>query len=378
MVLNTAGLGGVPQVAYQFTRHLPREKYDFKLFLLKSTPADDAARSALLAQFNSLDMTVKVASGRGGKFGAISELVTWLNAEHIDLLHTHSYRPNLYARTAGLICRSRGLRIVAHYHNQYDDKWSQNPDLLGVERQLAESTDAMIAVSYSVRDHIAEQLELSPERLSVIHNGCDSMPLTDSAPADAKAKFGVAADRPMIGLVGRICEQKGQADLVEAAAMLKQQHPGVVVLLIGDTEDKSLYKRLQARIGQLKLEETVRFTGHLDDMGKVYCALDVLVAPSRWEGFGLMLVEAMAAGTPIVASNVGAIPEVVEDGKSAVLVPPREPEVLAAAVSSLLHDKERCEQLSAAGRSRYQHFNWPTAARQLEQVYDRVLIRSPG
>jgi glycosyltransferase involved in cell wall biosynthesis len=220
---------------------------------------------------------------------------------------------------------------------------------------------------------VRESLGVPAERLAVIPNGVDRERF--AAPADraaARAALGIEDDRPVVALVGRISEEKGQDDYVRAAPGVVAELPGALFLIVGSTAKDAAAAPLRdlARAGGV--EDAVRFTGYVDDMPALYAAIDVLAAPSRWEGFGLMLVEAMAAGVPIVASAAGAIPEVVGDGP-ALLVPPREPAALGAAIRRVLSDPDAARAMAAAGRERATAFSWDRSAERLEAVYDEAL-----
>jgi glycosyltransferase involved in cell wall biosynthesis len=378
MVLNTMGLGGVPEVAYQLLRELAGSRYDLRLCILKGEGAADSARAAREARFKALGVRIHYATRTPGKLGSIADVAEWLDAERIDLLHTHSYRPNVYARMAGALCRPNGLRVVAHYHNQYDDKWESTPEMLSLERQLAKGCDAMFAVSDAVRRHVAERLGLNPERIEVVPNGVDVSAFQGIDRAAAREALGLGRDRPVFGLIGRLCEQKGQEDFVEAAILLAHRCPDALFLMVGGIEDKALHQRLEPRIAAAGLSGTIRFTGHWTDIASVYAALDAVVAPSRWEGFGLMLIEAMASRRPIVAARVGAIPDVVREGETALLVPPRDPQALAAAMASLIDDLDLRARLGAAGVCDLDQYSWPRAAERVAAICDRVLAAAPG
>jgi glycosyltransferase involved in cell wall biosynthesis len=378
MVLNTMGLGGVPEVALQLMRHLPRDRFDLALCILKREATPDAARTDRQARFEALGVSVHYATDSSGKLEAVADVARWLDAERIAVLHTHSYRPNVYARLAGALCRPNGLRVVAHYHNHYDDKWNRDPVMLTFERQLAAGTDAMIAVSESVRGHVAARIGIGEGRVDVVSNGVDVTAFDGVDRAAARASLGLDGTRPVLGLIGRVCEQKGHEDFVEAAIRLAASHPDALCLMVGHLEDVALCERLRQRIETAGRGDHIRFLGHRTDIAGVYAALDVVVAPSRWEGFGLMLVEAMAAGRPVVASRVGAIPEVVREGETAILVPPRDPAALADALAALLADPVRQGALAAAGLREHGRFSWTGAAERVATIYDRVLAVDRG
>jgi glycosyltransferase involved in cell wall biosynthesis len=364
MVLNTLGYGGVPEAALNLAHHLPRDRYAPQVFVLKGDTPDPA----LQRRIEKAGIPVTFARATDGKIGTIAELAAWIAEQNVSILHCHSYRPNLYARMAGALHRPAGLRVVAHYHNQYDDKWLPDSPALLLERQLVGVTDAMIAVSASVRAHVADRLALPADRIILLPNGVTPDKVRPIPRAEARAALGIAAGDLAIGLIGRICAQKGQEDMVEAALFLQRTRPEALILMIGAIEDAALHRRLVTRIADQGATDRIRFTGHLPDIAPAYAALDILVAPSRWEGFGLMLVEAMAAGLPIIASDVGAIPEVT--GGAATLVPPSDPVALAAEIAAM--DAPARDRASAAGRLRAQTFCWPTAANHLAALYDRL------
>lgn len=364
MVLNTLGSGGVPEAALNLATHLPRDRYQPSVFVLKG----GVENPTLTERFAQADIPLTVASQGDGKIGSIAELVGWLGQERIDILHSHSFRPNLYARMAGAIRRPSGLRIVAHYHNQYDDKWTDPSPALSLERSLAATTDAFVAVSASVRDHITRRLGLPDGVITVIPNGLTEAKVRPLSRAEARARLDLGAGDLAIGLIGRVCAQKAQDVMVDAALLLQQTRPEAVVLMIGAPEDATLQAQLVARIEAAGASGRIRFCGHMADIATAYAALDILAAPSRWEGFGLMLVEAMAAGLPIVASDAGAIPEVTAG--AARIVPAGDPRALADAIGSF--DAGARAIARERGILQARDFTWPAAAERLSQLYDTL------
>jgi glycosyltransferase involved in cell wall biosynthesis len=370
MVLNTIGFGGVTEVAWQLAQRVSTGAFSLKLCVLKKSADENAER---LKRFTDLGIPVHFATEGAGKFEIVSAVADWLAQDHIDLLHTHSYRPNLYARLAGVMRHTSGVKLVAHYHNQYDDKWGQEPALLALERHMAASTDAMIAVSDAVRRHVAEQLHINATTIDVIPNGVDAERFANGDRIAARQALGLEQHHVVFGLIGRICEQKGQDIFTAAAIALAQDIPEARFLIIGDAENETLSARLRQNIKDAGLLDVIRFTGHQSDMADIYAALDVVVAPSRWEGFGLMLVEAMAAGRPIIATEVGAIPEVIGNSGAALLIPPDDAPSLAAAMRNLTRDQKSWSAMAAAGRARQHAFSWAESTARLTAIYHRVL-----
>lgn len=369
MAINTLGTGGVPEAVLGLARHLPRDRFNPVLYVMRPPLEADAAQ-AMAARFDQADVPVVIAPPGDGKLGSVATMADWLVAERIDILHSHSFRPNLYARLAGQLGGRGGLRMVAHYHNQYDDKWTDGSYALGLERHLAHATKAMVAVSGAVRTHIAARIGVDPARIDVVLNGIDPDKLRECDRDAARRALGVGPDDLAIGCIGRVCRQKGQDVFVQAALALLGRMPQARFLIIGSAEDAALAAALQEQIAAAGATDRIRFLGHRQDMAPIYRALDILAAPSRWEGFGLMLAEAMAAGCPVVASHVGAIPEVTAG--AALLVPPDDANALAAALARM--DLPLRHDLRAKGIVRSRAFVWEQASAQMAAIYDRMLV----
>jgi glycosyltransferase involved in cell wall biosynthesis len=370
-ILNAMGLGGVPQVAWQLMRRLPPDRFDLRVYSMRRAQGEEDARDALRTGLEDAGVPVAFPRVKGSML-VVADLCDWLVAEGVDLVHTHSYRPNLQGRLAAMPLRENGMRIVAHYHSAHDDK-RNDEGTLTLERALTHVTDRVIACSPAAGDHVAELLGVPLERLTVVPNAVDVDRFANGGErAAARAALGIENDRPVVALVGRIDPLKGQDDYVRAAPLVRAAHPDALLLLVGSTAKDDVAAPIRDLIAAEDVADVVRFTGYLDDMPGLYSAIDVLAAPSRSEGFGLMLVEAMAAGVPIVASAVDAIPEVVGDGP-ALLVPPYDPGAVAAAINRVLTDRDAAAAMGAAGRERARAFSWERSAAMLAAVYDEVL-----
>jgi len=402
-VLNTAGLGGVPEAAWQLLTRLPAARWERHLYVM-SPPASSAdqtdqaaqARAERLARFEAAGIHVSGCVAGDGPLARQAAFGEWIHRHRIALLHTHSYKPNLQARLQAAALGPTGLPLVAHYHNQYDNKW-QADGSLALDRQLAERSAALVACSTAVAGHVEERLGLAAGRVVVVPNGVDGERFRPAADAAARVaarqrllpQLGWTAgdedpeglaSQPWIALVGRLSRQKGQDLLLRAAARLRHAHPEARWLLVGSADDTATRDELLALAAALRLPANrVSLPGHLQDMPTLYQGIDLLAAPSRWEGYGLMLVEAMACGTAIVASRAGAIPEVVGDGeladrdRPAELVASDDVDALAAAIGGLLRDPERRHALGRAGPARVATLGWQRSADRLGALYDELL-----
>lgn len=186
------------------------------------------------------------------------------------------------------------------------------------------------------------------DRLEVAYNGIDlGTPPTDEEREAARRALGLAVDRFVVGTVARLDPVKDLGTLIEAFETVAHETPGTTLLIVGEGPERT---RLEEIVRTRNLSASVLFSGHRADVRELLPGLDVYANSSLTEGVSLTIVEAMAASLPVVATRVGGNPEVVEEGRTGALVPPRDPEALALAIGSLRADGERCRAWGAAGR----------------------------
>ncbi len=228
----------------------------------------------------------------------------------------------------------------------------------------------LIAVSHATRRLLVEHLGVSHQQVGVIYEGVE--PLFCPRPAQQVEQFrrrwGVP-ETPLLLHVGHTQPRKNLEGLLRALAILRKRVPNVVLLQVGGIPTL----RQQRLIATLSLAENVRFLGRVDDEALVllYNLADVFVFPSLYEGFGFPVLEAMACGTPVVASNTSSLPEVV--GDAGLLVDPRSPESIAVAIHRLLSDPDLRHTLRRRGRERAAKFSWERTARETLAVYESLL-----
>lgn len=369
-VMNGMGLGGVPPIVQQLMSALPRDRYELSVYCLKRHSDASPGREARLREFEAAGLPVRFPDSKETPLQAIGRLCEWMDEDRIDILHTHSYQPNLLARMAGVVSGRRDMRIVAHYHNFYDDKWTAE-GTLPLDRRLGRSTDVLIACSDAVRSHMAERLQVPPESIEVIRNGvdCDRFAVAHDTAA-IRQSLGIPSGARVIASVGRISRQKASDDVVRAAKAICDARADCVFVMAG-ADDDPFAPAVRQLVSELGLGERIVFTGHVSDVAPLYALADVVVMPSRWEGFGLVLVEAMASGTPLVTTPVGPIPEVVGED-AALFVPPDSAADLAKAILRLLDDAPLAARLASRGRARARTFSWAHAGAQLDALYARV------
>jgi glycosyltransferase involved in cell wall biosynthesis len=233
-----------------------------------------------------------------------------------------------------------------------------------------ERADHVIAVSEATRHDLIELYQTPPEKISVLYHGVtpNFEPVIEPGQlAAARQKYGLG-EQPFILSVGTIQPRKNYQRLIQALAKLDS---AVALVIVGSKGWK--YEDIFAEVARLDLAERVHFPGFVAeaDLPALYSAATLFVYPSLYEGFGLPVLEAMACGTPVVASNQSALPEVV--GEAGLLVNPRDVEAMAAAVSRLLDEPDLRQCLAEAGRARAAHFTWASMAVKLLDLYQKIV-----
>lgn len=198
---------------------------------------------------------------------------------------------------------------------------------------------------------------------------------TPAAPsgADVRSELGIAADAPLVGVVAGLRAPKALDIFIRAVDELRRKHAGLRALIVGNPDASGEDKRLLDLMRELSLDDTLIFTGLRRDVADVLAAMDVAVLSSDHEGSPLSVMEYMEAARPVVATNVGGIPDLVVDGVTGILVPPRDPTALAAAISGLLDDPDLRRRLGEAGRARRRsEFDISNTVRRVEDLYEEL------
>ncbi len=288
-----------------------------------------------------------------------------------DIVHTHMDVADFYGALAGRLGGARCVVSTKHAPDEFRTRrtWKRYPFLL-LERLAYEMDDAVIVVSEGLRSFLETAEHLPSRKMVVIGHGIDATS-PGLAPMEARRRLGLPPHAPLIGAVGRLSPEKGQAVLLRALPAVLAAFADAGCVLAGEGPSRP---GLEAEARRLGVQERVVFLGHRRDVPTVLAALDLFVQPSIYEGFGLSLLEAMAAGLPIVASRVGGIKELVEDGATGVLVRPQDPGALGEAIVRLLRDRGGAGRLAeaAAARARERHSLAGVAAR-VDDLYREIL-----
>ncbi len=262
------------------------------------------------------------------------------------VLHCHHYSPYVYGQIAAL--RRPGLRVVFTEHGRLSDAPPSAKRRIA-NLVLGRLPARIYAVSRHLRRHMVAE-GFPPHRVGVVYNGIDvGPPPAPEDRAEARRLLSVPGDRFLVGTVGRLDPVKDLAMLIAAVAALRRDVPAAELVVVGDGPER---ERLAEAARAAGVAGAVRFTGHRGDVRRLLPALDIYANSSTHEGVSLTILEAMAAGLPVVATAVGGNPEVVRDGETGVLVPARAPDALARAARDLAAAPAARRALGEAGRRR--------------------------
>lgn len=295
------------------------------------------------------------------------KLRNYILRENIHIVHTHLIHADFYGTLAAKLAGV--ATILSSRHN--DDRFRKYLPLIWLNRFLARWHSNIIVISDWIGVFLQEVEKIPVEKIVRIHYGLEAKIIIDKTnPQYIRQQFQIPNQVPVIVTIGRLTDQKGHTYLLRAVKQVKAQFPDLRVLIIGDGE---LRPELENQSKELELEANVIFPGYRNDALKLLSGCDFFVFPSLWEGFGLVLLEAMALKKAIVASNVSAIPESVVDGKTGILVPPKDPEKLAEATVTLLNDHELRLSMGEAGYIHLQdNFSVQKMVTATETLYMRV------
>jgi glycosyltransferase involved in cell wall biosynthesis len=285
---------------------------------------------------------------------------------HVSLIHSNelpSFQPAGYA--------ARLLRLPAITHVRFPNgaagyKWFSRPGF----------SLALFVSSYLLKAATDEALSLFAGRSEVLHDGVEPQPTwSDEQRVCCRRELGLPDRATIVAITGQIAEVKGIWDFVEAARILAQRTSDALFVVVGDDlkENGRVRRMMEERVAALGLRDRFRFLGFRRDVPRIVQAFDIIAVPSHVEPLGNATLEAMAAGRPVVGSNVGGIPEMVDDGTTGVLVPPRDPEGLARALENLVQDADCRGKMAVAARRRARDvFGMEAHGRHLQAQYDRI------
>jgi glycosyltransferase involved in cell wall biosynthesis len=314
-----------------------------------------------------------------GDLRALAGLWRLLRDFRPHVVHTHTAKAGVLGRLAAVAAR---VPVVVHtYHGHVLRGYfgrAKSAAFRLVERALGVLTSALVTVSESVKQDLVA-LGIAPaERIRVVPLGLELQPLASRLPRGTlRGEAGFAADAPLVGMVGRLVPIKDVPTFLRAARVLVDRRPAIRFSLVGDGDERA---SLESAARALGLADVVRFHGWRRDLPAVYGDLDVVVNCSRNEGTPVALIEALAAGRPVVATAVGGTPDLLQQGSFGTLVPAGDAEALARAIEAALDDAAPARARAEAGRAHVlAHYGVSRLVRDLDALYRELLTaRSHG
>ncbi len=307
----------------------------------------------------------------GSFFRSLQKLSLFLRREGVDIINAHGYHDHLLSLVAAKIAGVKTLVRTKHNHKPLKGGFFSR-FIYGY------LTDKIVAVSNHTREVLIES-GLRPEQVTTIYTAID---LERFSPQEKNRKllreFNLSPEKPVIGTVARLSDRKGMPFLLDAVKLIADKGKKFSCIIVGGGGSKSQEKidLLKRKAELLGITPYLVFTGLRTDIPDLLSIFDIFVLPSLDEALGRSLVEAMAAGKPVVASNVGGIPEAVEDGKTGILVPTRDAPAIANAISFFLDDLSRAKEMGRAGRRRAEEmFDVVKMVDDICALYDSLLKR---
>jgi glycosyltransferase involved in cell wall biosynthesis len=295
-----------------------------------------------------------------------------IRREGIQLIHAYGWYPNVFTIPAAAMATN--CVTIASVRDM--GVFSDRPKMRSLTQTLAcRFADCIVANSHAVRGWLMKQ-GISSTDIQVIPNGIVVPPRPASAEGLAiRSELNIAPDAPVIGVISRLTRTKGLEFFLDAAASVAARFPSVRFLIVGESCSEPAYRtELQNRAAALNIQDRVIFTGQRNDVPKILREINISVLPSLSESFSNTVLESMANGLPVVATNVGGNPELILDGSSGILVPPRDARALAGAMTQLLESPELAKRLGEAAREKViKEFSLECTMGRTERLYMTLL-----
>lgn len=365
-VITSTGIGGAEKQLFELVTRLDVERFEPMVCSLKPSGPVGEALQARGIPFFSLDMPdAGGLRGMAVTMRSVYRLLMLVAALSPDILHTFLFRANQIGRFVALvqgtpvICAVRTQEMEKQFHHTCDSKTSF-------------MVDHYTANSEGVREFTITKSRLKPENITTIANGIDMEPFRGSrCDSELKKSLGLAPEHRVITAVGRLRKEKGYPFLLTAFKGVVEEWPDTRLLIAGEGEEEASLKQHARELG---IAEKIVFAGLRTDIPAILALSEIFVLSSLWEGMPNAVLEAMAAGRPVVATRVGGVPELVVEGETGLTVPPSDAAALRQALLSMLKDSERARLMGEKGRERAEkHFDIRLTVRKTEELYMKVL-----
>jgi glycosyltransferase involved in cell wall biosynthesis len=292
----------------------------------------------------SVDARALHLGGARNALRALAELIMVTRRSRPDVVVVRSFNAETLGRIAARIAGVK--HSIVWVHSMLDLR-PRSRFRVAIDRALTRWTSGYFGVAEAQRHYLVNELGIPADKIRIIHNGVDLTVFDPSTDRSVLAEFGFTEHDPVVGIVAGLHPWKDHATLLHAARKVIDSMPDAKFLIIGDGVTRP---QLETLCASLQIAANVHFTGARDDVARLLAAIDVFALTSTTEAFPISLLEAMACGRPAVCTAVGGVPEVLDDGVSGYLVPPRDPQRLADRLLKLLSDPDAARRMGRAGR----------------------------
>jgi glycosyltransferase involved in cell wall biosynthesis len=338
-LISSSGFLGAENVVLELSKETAKQGYWVTIGILENR---NNLHMELAKKAREEGMKVQIFPCKG-RFDTktIKSIRNFIDREQPNILHSHGYKSNFYAwralsgRKIPWIITNHGKRIgiALSVYNRLNIVFMKK-------------ADKVVAVSQVLADEMKQQ-GISSTRMHIIDNGVNLERFANQrGDNDLRKSFGLDGNHKLFGTIGSLTEEKGHVYLIEAAQQVTQKYPECRFLIVGDGRQRQV---LEERTADLGLSDKVIFTGSRKDVPEILAMLDAFVLPSLKEGLPMALLEAMASKVPVIATSVGAIPQVLENGINGLLIPPKNSDSIAEAINTMLSDGNSAKEMALRG-----------------------------
>ncbi len=362
-IVSNLGIGGVQKRMVSLLPKLDKEKHEIIVCSFKSGELQNRLEQA--------GISVRIVPRRF-KFDPICiyRLFSIMKKESIDIVHTHCHKPNTTGRIAAKLA---GVPvIIANEHNV--DAWKSNWQLR-LDKRLSAYSNRIIAVSEAVKNFYVENADIPADKFEVIYNGVDLDFWQKNIPSqkvivEKKIKLGLLENDKVIAAIGRLHPQKGHEYLLRAARKIITRMKNLKILIVGDGPMRDSLESLSERLG---IKENVVFTGKRNDIKDILYLSDISVISSIREGFSNVVLESMACGKPVVATDVGGNKEIIINGENGFIVSSGDEDALADRILTLAGNEELTKKMGLATKETVKNFSLSRMAYKTEKLYEELM-----
>jgi len=358
-LIETGGPGGAERIILDIAENLD-PRYLSIIGLLKTGWVSSQAMMRGLR-------LVMIDARSFGDLSILLRLLRLIRQCEVVLIHAHEF---YMSGMGALVSRLTGVPLVITVHGKgyYPDRRRRRM----IYRLAAAQAKGVVAVSQDLREFFCRTIKIPTEHVRVIYNGIPCRPYSSTVRDPILLESaGIPRDATIIGTLGNLYPVKGHVYLIRAARIILQHRPDIHVVILGRGAEESV---LRAEAKSLGIENRIHLLGYRNDASRWLATMNVFTLPSLSEGLPLSLLEAMAAGIPPVVTDVGGMPEVIRDGETGFIVPPRNPEAMALKIRCLLEDSQVAATLAAAGQRQVrQRFSLEAMLAQYTSLYQEVL-----